>query len=59
MGSGCFMTGASGTIGSYLMPVPMGFQDDSKKGIGLQVSCVHKSRVSMSTPFGSGLSRFS
>ena len=51
MGSGCFMTGASGTIGSYLMPVPMGFQDDSKKGIGLQVSCVHKSRVSISGAF--------
>ena len=58
MGSGCFMTGASGTIGSNLMPVPMGFQDASKNGIGLQVSCVHSSRVSMSAPFGSDLVSF-
>ena len=58
MGSGCFITGASGTIGSYLMPVPMGFQDASKNGIGLQVSCVQSSRVSMPAPFRLGFVSF-
>lgn len=43
MGSGAFMTGASGTSGSNLMPDPIGTHDDSKFGIGLQVSCVHSS----------------
>lgn len=56
MGSGPFMTGMSGTIGSYLMPVPIGFQVDSKFGIELQVSCVHKSWVSMA--FGLATSEF-
>jgi hypothetical protein len=36
----------------------MGFQDASKNGIGLQVSCVQSSRVSMSAPFRLGLFRF-
>ena len=47
MGSGPFMTGASGFSGSYTMPVPIGFQVKSKLGIELQVSCVQISLVSM------------
>jgi hypothetical protein len=41
-----------------LMPVPMGFQDASKNGIGLQVSCVQSSRVSMPAPFRLGFVSF-
>lgn len=59
MGSGAFMTGMSGTSGSYFMPLPMGFHVDWKPGIGLQVSCVHSSLLSLivaafSTSGGSG-----
>ena len=49
IGSGPFMTGVSGTSGSYFMPVPIGFHVTSKLGSGLQVSCVQISLVSMAT----------
>ena len=47
MGSASFRTGASGTVGSYFRPGPTGFHETSKLGIGLHVSCVHRSFASI------------